>query len=65
MFYGGLRYIRSRTDSTVTPGALVYLAPVKNETREDAFNTITELIRGGLAQSAQITLLDQSSVGIL
>ena len=50
----GLRLYKSRTDSKVTPGALIYLTPVKNQTGEKDFDNLTELIQAGLAQSAQI-----------
>jgi serine/threonine protein kinase/predicted negative regulator of RcsB-dependent stress response len=59
----GLRLYRSETDSRVSPGALVYLTPVKNETGERALDNLTELLQAGLGQSAQINLLDQSRVG--
>jgi serine/threonine protein kinase/tetratricopeptide (TPR) repeat protein len=59
----GFRLYRSRADSKVTPGALVYLTPVKNETGERSLDNITELLQAGLSQSAQINLLDQSRVG--
>jgi tetratricopeptide (TPR) repeat protein len=60
---GAFRLYKSAADSKVTPGALVYLTPVKNQTGEKAFDNLTELIQAGLTQSAQINLLDQSQVG--
>jgi tetratricopeptide (TPR) repeat protein len=36
---------------------------VKNETGQNSLDDITELIRAGLAQSVQISLLDQGTVG--
>jgi eukaryotic-like serine/threonine-protein kinase len=63
LFWAGLRLSGLKGDPHVTPGALVYLAPVKNETGEKALDNMTELIRAGLAQSAHINLLDQSRVG--
>jgi serine/threonine protein kinase/tetratricopeptide (TPR) repeat protein len=59
----GLRLYQSKANSKVTPGALVYLTPVKNQTGEKAFDNLTELIQAGLTQSAQINLLDQGRVG--
>ncbi len=61
--FAGLRLYQSKADSKVTPGALVYLTPVKNQTGEKAFDNLTELIQAGLTQSAQINLLDQGRVG--
>ena len=63
LFWGGLRYESRKASAKVAPGALVYLAPVKNETSEKAFDNLTELIQAGLSQSAQINLLDESRVG--
>jgi tetratricopeptide (TPR) repeat protein len=63
LFWSGWRYSRVNTNSKVPPGALVYLAPVKNETGQKALDNMTELIRAGLSQSVQINLLDQSRVG--
>lgn len=60
---GAFRLYRSRDEPKVAPGALVYLTQVKNYTREKALDNVTELIRAGLAQSAQISLLDQGRVG--
>jgi serine/threonine protein kinase/tetratricopeptide (TPR) repeat protein len=57
------RLYRSRVDSQVAPGASIYLTPVKNETGIRALDNITELLRAGLSQSAQVNLLDQSRVG--
>ena len=54
---------RDKKQCEIAPGSLVYLAPVKNETGEKAFDKITELIRAGLSQSAQINLLEQGRVG--
>lgn len=61
--WGGSRLYRSRTDAKVTPGALVYLAPVKNLTGERSLDNTRELLQAGLIQSAHINLLDQSRVG--
>ena len=60
---GGLRLYESRADSKVTPGALVYLTPVKNETGEKSLDNLTELIQAGLSQSTQVNLLDRARVG--
>jgi tetratricopeptide (TPR) repeat protein len=59
----GFRLYRSRADSKVSPGALVYLTAVKNETGERSLDNLTELLEASLGQSAQINLLDQSRVG--
>jgi tetratricopeptide (TPR) repeat protein len=50
-------------DSRVATGAKVYLTPIRNETGEKSLDNVTELIQAGLAQSAQIDLLDQGAVG--
>jgi len=63
LFAGVFRLYRSRADSKVAPGALVYLTEVQNKTGEKVLDNITELIRAGLAQSAQVNLLDQGRVG--
>ncbi len=63
LFAGAFRLYRSRADSKVAPGALVYLTQVKNETGEKALDNLPELIRAGLAQSVQVNLLDQGRVG--
>ncbi len=63
LFLAALRLYRSKADSKVEPGALIYLAPVKNETGEKALDSVTELLRAGLEQSAQVRLLDQNRVG--
>ena len=57
------RLYQWRANSTVAPGTLVYLAPVKNETGEKQLDNITELVRAGLSQSAHINLLDAGRVG--
>lgn len=62
-FSGAIRLYRSRADSKVAPGALIYLTQVKNQTGEKALDNITELIRAGLAQSVQVNLLEQGRVG--
>jgi eukaryotic-like serine/threonine-protein kinase len=58
-----LRLIHQRGNSRLTPGALVYLAPVRNQTGEKALDNLTELLQEGLNQSVQINLLDQGRVG--
>lgn len=65
LFYAGLRYSGWKAESKVTPGALVYLAEVKNQTGERSLDATTELLRASLAQSAQVNLLDQGRVGDL
>lgn len=59
----GLRYFSTRGDAAVAPGALVYLAPVKNETGEKLLDSVTELVQAGLEQSSRINLLDAGKVG--
>jgi serine/threonine protein kinase/tetratricopeptide (TPR) repeat protein len=59
----GLRLFTTRADSKVAPGALVFLAPVRNNTGDRSLDNLTELLRASLSQSAQISLLDQSLVG--
>lgn len=63
LFAGVLRLYKSRTDSSIASGALVYLTQVKNGTGEKSLDNLTELIRASLSQSTQINLLDQSRVG--
>ena len=63
LFMSGLRLYISKASSQVTPGALIYLTPVKNQTGERPFDSLTELIQAGLSQSIQINLLDQGRVG--
>jgi eukaryotic-like serine/threonine-protein kinase len=57
------RLYRLNADPEVAPGALVYLAPVRNQTGEKSLDNLTELVWAGLSQSVQINLLDQSRVG--
>jgi serine/threonine protein kinase/tetratricopeptide (TPR) repeat protein len=59
----GFRLYGPGADSKIVPGALVYLAPVENQTGERSLDNLTELLQAGLGQSAQINLLDQSRVG--
>lgn len=59
----GYRYYQWKAKSSVTAGALVYLAPVRNTTGDRSLDNLTELIQAGLTQSAHINLLDQSRVG--
>lgn len=64
LFGGGQRlYLWWTTPPIVEPGALIYFVPVRNETKEKAFDNLTELVQAGMAQSAQINLLDQNRVG--
>jgi eukaryotic-like serine/threonine-protein kinase len=63
LFAVGLRLYHQSENSQVTPGALVYLAPIRNETGERALDGLTELLQAGLSQSVQINLLDQDRVG--
>jgi tetratricopeptide (TPR) repeat protein len=63
LFWAGFRYSSLRANPRVEAGALVYLAPVRNETDVKLLDNSTELFRAGLAQSARINLLDIGSVG--
>jgi tetratricopeptide (TPR) repeat protein len=63
LFLLGERYSWWRGNPAVTAGALVYLAPVKNETGEKSLDNITALLQASLEQSAHINLLDQGRVG--
>jgi eukaryotic-like serine/threonine-protein kinase len=63
LFAAGFRFYQSRVNSKVTPGALIYLTQVKNQTGDKALDNLTELIQAGLTQSAHINLLDQDRVG--
>lgn len=58
LFATGIRLYQTRAGNKVEPGALVYLAPVKNQTGEKRFDSMAELIQAGLSQSVQINLLD-------
>jgi len=63
LFLGISRLYKLKPDSKVDPGALIYLAPVKNDTGEKALDNLNGLIQAGLTQSVQVNLLDQSRVG--
>jgi serine/threonine protein kinase/tetratricopeptide (TPR) repeat protein len=66
LFVGILRLYQSRAGSEgakVAPGTLVYLTQVQNRTGEQSLDNLTELIRAGLIQSAQIKPLTQDRVG--
>jgi serine/threonine protein kinase len=63
LFLLAYRLYWSEADSKVGAGALVYLTPVQNQSGIKAYDNLTELIRAGLTQSAQINLLDQSVIG--
>jgi serine/threonine protein kinase/tetratricopeptide (TPR) repeat protein len=57
------RIWRLSGDPSVRPGALVYLAPIENRTRDRNLDGLAELLRASLGQSPQITLLEQARVG--
>jgi len=59
----GFRLYKSKADSKVEPGALIYLVPVKNESGEKSFDNVSELMRAGLEQSVLLRLMDQERVG--
>lgn len=63
LFYSGFRYWGLRASAEVSPGSLIYLAPIKNDTGEPGLDGVGELIRSGLSQSARINLLDSGRVG--
>jgi len=63
LFYSGLRYWGLRGSAEVSPGALVYLAPIRNDTGEPGLDGVGELIRASLSQSARINLLESGRVG--
>jgi len=63
LFLLGERYSWWKGNPAVTPGALVYLAPVTNQTGEKSLDNIAELLQASLEQSAHINLLDQGRVG--
>ena len=63
LFLLGLRYQWWEGNAKLDPGALVYLAPVTNQTGEKSLDNITELLQASLEQSAHINLLDQGRVG--
>jgi serine/threonine protein kinase/tetratricopeptide (TPR) repeat protein len=59
---GGLRLYETRERPEVASGALVYLAPVENRTGDKELDGLTELLRAGLSQSAQVNLFDEGHV---
>ncbi|SNT35015.1 Serine/threonine protein kinase [Granulicella rosea] len=63
LFVAGFRLYKTRANTGVAPGALVYLPQVRNETGDRTLDSLTELLRAGLTQSAQINLLDQGRAG--
>lgn len=63
LFLLGLRYHWWEGNARLDPGALVYLAPVTNQTGDKSLDNITELLEASLEQSAQINLLDQGRAG--
>lgn len=63
LFAVRFRLYHQSSKSQVTPGAFVYLVPVRNQTGEKALDNLTELLQAGLSQSVQINLLDQGRVG--
>ena len=63
LFAVWFRLYQQRGNSQVTPGTLVYLAPVLNLTGEKALDNATELLQASLSQSVQINLLDHGRVG--
>ena len=63
LFLLGLRFQWWEGNARLDPGALVYLAPVTNQTGEKSLDNITELLQASLEQSAHINLLDQGRVG--
>lgn len=62
IFLWGSRFYQLSGSSEVAPGALVYLAPIANQTGVKAFDGLTELLRAGLDQSVQVNLLDTTRV---
>jgi serine/threonine protein kinase/tetratricopeptide (TPR) repeat protein len=63
LFAAGMRLYLQRADSTLAPGALVYLADVGNQTGEKSLDNVKELMQASLTQSAHINLLDPGRVG--
>jgi serine/threonine protein kinase/tetratricopeptide (TPR) repeat protein len=63
LFPAFLRLYQGRRDSRVSPGSLVYLTPVANQTAEKSLDNLTDLLQAGLSQSHQVALLDQGRVG--
>lgn len=62
LYAGGVRLYRARTNASLTPGTLLYLTPVRNETTNPSFNAMTTPIQAGLSQSTHINLLDEEHV---
>ena len=63
LFFAWPRLNKQQAESRVSPGALIYLAPVENQTGDSNLNNLTELLKASLAQSTQVNLLDQGRVG--
>lgn len=59
----GYRYYQVKTHSSVAAGALVYVAPLRNNTGDRSMDTLDALIEAGVAQSPRIRLLDESRAG--
>jgi serine/threonine protein kinase/tetratricopeptide (TPR) repeat protein len=63
LLMAGSRLFKTEGNSKVDSGALVYLAPVKNETQDPSLSGVTALVQAGLAQSAHINLVEPGRVG--
>jgi serine/threonine protein kinase/tetratricopeptide (TPR) repeat protein len=63
LFATVIRLYQSKADSKVAAGALIYLAPVRNETGEKSLDNLGELLGAGVRQSAHINLIDADRVG--
>jgi serine/threonine protein kinase/tetratricopeptide (TPR) repeat protein len=57
------RLWRRAASTALTPGALIYLAPLQNGTSQTTMDGISELLKASLSQSTQITLLDDARTG--
>lgn len=58
-----LRLYEQRKEPRLTPGSLIYVTRVTNETGDSALDGLTELLSANLSQSAHINLLDPGHVG--
>jgi serine/threonine protein kinase len=63
VIFAGLHLFKPKSPSTVSPGALIYVAPLRNETGIGDFANITELVKSGVAQSVQVNLVDEGRAG--
>jgi len=59
------RLYQVQEGESVHSGTLVYLAPIRNETKERRLDNVYDLLQSGLMQSSRINLLDPGKAGDL